>query len=90
LAYFSVFASNSVPSDTSTDVDSDLWLALNVLRSLCALIKSFLMVHEKIGDAREAFFEVPAKRNSQKSILFGRAMTEPIASESSGGNSESP
>ena len=25
LAYFSVFASDSVPSDTSTDVDNDPW-----------------------------------------------------------------
>jgi len=34
LAYFSVFASDSVPSDTSTDVDNDPWSAIDALTSL--------------------------------------------------------
>ena len=29
LVYFSVFASDSVPLDTSTDVGDDSWLAIN-------------------------------------------------------------
>ena len=39
LAYFSVFASDSVPSDTSTDVNNDPWSAMNVLTSLYAPTK---------------------------------------------------
>ena len=31
LAYFSVLASDSVPSDTSTDVDDDPWSAIDAL-----------------------------------------------------------
>jgi len=34
LAYFSAFASDSVPLDTNTDVDSDPWSAMNALTSL--------------------------------------------------------
>ena len=48
------------------------------------------MVREKIGDAHKSFFEVPAKWKGQKPILFGRIESEPIACESSGGNSEPP
>jgi len=48
------------------------------------------MVREKIGDVRKTLFEVPAKREGQKLILFGRVESKPIACESLGGNSESP
>jgi len=90
LAYFSTFASNSVPSDTSTDVDSVPWSVMDALTSLHAPIKSSLMVREKTGDACKVFFEVPVKRKDQKPILFGRIEFEPIACESSKGGSESP
>ena len=90
MAYFSAFASNSVPSDTSTDVDSDPWSAMNALTSLHAPIKLSLLVCEKIESAHDALFEVPARRKGQKPNLFGRIETEPVACESSGGNSESP
>ena len=55
LAYFSAFASDSVPSDTSTDIDSNPWSKMDSLISLHARIKSSLMVREKIGDTRKAF-----------------------------------
>ena len=90
MAYFFTFASDSIPSDTSTDVGSDLWSAMNTLTSLCELIKSSLLVRKKIGDAHNALFEVPVKRKGQKPILFGQVKTEPVACENSGGNSESP
>ena len=48
LAYFSVFASDSIPSDISTDVDSDPWSAMNALTSLYAPTKSSLMVREEL------------------------------------------
>ena len=70
LAYFSVFASDSVSSDTSIDIDSDHWLAMKALTSLRAPINSFLIVCEKIRDTHNALFEVPAKRKGQKPILF--------------------
>ena len=90
MAYFSLFVSDSVPSDTSTDVDSDHWSVMNALSLLWATIKSSLLVREMISDAHKALFEVPAKRKGQKSILFGRIESEPITCESSGDNSESP
>jgi len=90
LAYFSAFAPDSVLSNTSTDVNSDPYSAMNALTSLCVPIKSSLMVHEKIRDVYNAIFGVPAKRQGQEPILFGRNECEPIAYESSGGNSESP
>jgi len=37
LAYFSIFASDFVPSDTSTDVNDDPWSAINALTSLLYL-----------------------------------------------------
>ena len=40
LAYFSMFASDSVPSDTSTKVDSDPWSAIDTLTSLHVPMKS--------------------------------------------------
>jgi len=90
LAYFTAFASDSVLSDTSTDVDSDPWSAMNALTSLHAPIKSSLVGREKIRDAYNALFEVPTKWEWQKPILFGRIESELIAYESLGGNSESP
>ena len=63
---------------------------MNALTSLHAPTKSSLLVREKIGDAQDAFFEVPAKRRGQKLILFERLETGPVACESSGGDSESP
>jgi len=72
LAYFSAFTSDSVPLDTNTNVDSGPWSAMNALTSLRALIKSSFMGREKIGDAYNALFEVPAKREGQKPILFER------------------
>ena len=89
LAYFSAFTSSFVPSDTSTDVDSDPWSAMNTLTLLCASIKSSLLVREKIEGTHNAFFEVPAKWKGQKPILFGLIETEPVAYESSGGDFES-
>jgi len=84
LAYFSAFASDSVPSDTSTDMDSDPCSAMNALTSLHTPIKSSLLVCEKIGGTHNDFFEVPSKRKGQKPILFERIKTEPVACESSG------
>jgi len=88
LAYISAFA--SIPSDTSTDIDSDPWSAMDALTSLHIPIKSSFMIQEKIGDARKTLFEVPAKRKGQNPILFERIESEPITCESSGAGSESP
>ena len=46
LVYLSAFASDSVPSDTSTDVGNDLQLAMNASTSLCVPVKSFLFFIE--------------------------------------------
>ena len=60
LAYFSVFASNSIPLDTSTDIDDDLWSAIDALTSLQAPVRSSLVVFENISDVQGSFFDVLA------------------------------
>ena len=90
MDYFSSFASDSIPSDTGTDIDSNPWSVMNVQISLRAPIESSLMVYKKIGDTHNALFEVPAKRKGQEPILFRRKEYEPLACEISGGGSESP
>ena len=46
LSYFSVFASDSVPSDTSIVVDDDPWSAINALTSLHVPVRLSFTVHE--------------------------------------------
>jgi len=84
-----VLASNSVPSNTSTDVDSNPLSAIDALTSLHAPVRSSLMVRENTSDTQGAFFEVPAKHKGQKPILFGRFESEPMTRESSEDNDES-
>ena len=76
LAYFSVFASDSVPSDTSTEVDDDLWSAMDALTLLHVPVKSSFETHQDAGDAQESIFMVPARRKGQKPILFGQIKSE--------------
>jgi len=90
LACFSVFVSDSVPLDTSTDIGSDPRSSMNALTSLRAPSKSSLLVCEKIRSAHNAFFEVPARQKGQKPILFRQIEIGPVACESSEGSSESP
>jgi len=90
LAYFPAFAYDYVPLDTSTDVDSDPWSAMNALTSLCAPIKLSLLVRAKRLEVHTMLsLKYQPSKKSQKLIQFGRIETEPMAYESSGGNSES-
>ena len=73
LAYFSVFASNSVPSDISIDVDDDPWSAIDALTSLHVSVRSTLTVYQDISDAQGSFFEIPARRKVQKLIFFWKS-----------------
>jgi len=90
LDYLSRLASNSVPSDTITDVDNDPLFAIDALTSLHALIRSSFMVHDKTSDAQGAFFEVPSKYKGQKSILFERIKSGPMTCGSSEDDFDSP
>ena len=45
LTYFSIFASDSVPSDTSVEVVSDPWSAMDALTSLHVPVNSFLKTY---------------------------------------------
>jgi len=90
LAYFSVFASDSVPSDTSTDVDDDLWSAMDALTSLHVPVKSSFKTCRNVGDAQESIFMVPARRKGQRPILFGRIESKPMTHEESESEQESP
>jgi len=89
LTYFSMFASDSVPSDTSTDVDDDPWSAIDALTSLHVPVKSSLMVYQDVGDAQESLFMVPARRKGQRPILFGRDESKSMTCESSESDDES-
>ena len=90
LAYLSVFASDSVPSDTSTEVDDDLWSAMDALTSLHVPVKSSFETYRDAGNAQESIFMVPARRKGQKLILFGRITSTPMSREESGGEEEPP
>ena len=72
LAYFSVVASDSVPSDISTEVDNDPWSAIDDLTSLHVPMKSSLKTCQDVDDAQESVFLVPVRRKGQKLILFGQ------------------
>ena len=90
LAYFSVFASDSVPSDTSTEMDDDLWSAIDDLTSLHVPVKSSFETYQDAGDAQESVFIVPARRKGQKLILFGQIKSEPMSREESKSEKEPP
>jgi len=62
LAYFSVFASDFVPSDTSTDVGDKPWSVIDVLTSLHVPVRSSLMIYQGVSGAQESLFKVPARR----------------------------
>ena len=55
MASFSVFASDSVPSDTSTKVDDDLWSAIDALTSLYVPVKSSFETYQDAGDVQEQY-----------------------------------
>jgi len=90
LTYFSVFASDSVSSDTSTDVDNDPWSAMDALTSLHVPMKSSLKTYQDVGDVQESVFMIPARRKGQKSILFGRIKSELMSREDLESENESP
>jgi len=85
-----VFAPDSVPSDTSTDVDDDPWSAMDALTSLHVPVKSSFETYRDAGNAQESIFTVPARRKGQKPILFGRVTSEPMSREESESEEESP
>ena len=88
LAYFSVFTSDSVPSNTSTDVDDDPWSAINALTSLLVPVRLSLTIYQNVSDVQESFFEVPARYKDQKLILFGKIESKPITYEDSESETE--
>ena len=61
LAYFFVFASDSVSSDTSTDVDDDPWSPIDALTSLHAPVRSSLTACQNVSDVQGTFLEIPAR-----------------------------
>jgi len=90
LTYFSVLASDSVSSDTSTEVDNDPWSAMDALTSLHVPMKSSFKTYQDVGDAHESVFMVPARRKGKKPILFGRIKSELMSHEDSESENESP
>ena len=85
-----MFASDFVPSDTSTDVDDDHWSAIDALTSLHVPVRSSLTAYQGVSDAQELLFMVPAKRKGQRPIPFGRVESKSITREDSESEDESP
>ena len=85
-----MFASDSVPSDTSTDVGDDPWSEIDALISLHVLVRSSLMAHQGISDAQESLFKVPVRRKGQRPILFGRVESKSMTHEDSESENEPP
>jgi len=85
-----VFASDSVPSDTSTDVDDDPWSVIGAQTSLHVPVRSCLMAYQDVSDAQESLFMVPARRKGQKLILFRRIKSELMPREDSESENEPP
>ena len=85
-----MFASDSVLSDTSTEVDNDPWSAMDALISFHVPIKSSLKTYQDVGDAQESVFMVPVRRKGQKLILFRRIKSELMSREDSKSENESP
>jgi len=90
LSYFSMFASDSVPSYTSTEVDNDPWSAMDALTLLYVPLNSSLKTYQDVGDAQESVFMVPARRKDQQPIFFGRIKSELMSREDSESKNESP
>ena len=85
-----MFASDSVPSDTSNDADDDPWSVIDALTSLHALMRSSLTAYQSISDVQGTFFDVPARRKGQKLILLGRVESKPTTCEDSESKTELP
>jgi len=90
LVYFFVFASDSVPSDTSTDIGGDSWSAIDALTSLHVPVRSSLTVCQSVSDAQGSFFEVLARRKGQKLILFRRVRSKPTTCKDSKSETKLP
>jgi len=60
-----MFASDSVPSDTSTEVGDDPWSAIDALTSLHVPMRSSLTVYQGVSKAQESLFKVPARRKAK-------------------------
>jgi len=62
LAYISVFPSDFMPSDTSTDIGDDPWSAIDALTSLHVPVRSSFMAYQGVSDVQGSLFMVPARR----------------------------
>ena len=85
-----MFASYSVPSDTSTDVGDDPRSAIDALTSLHVPVRSSHTIYQSISDVQGSFYEVPTRRKGQKLILFGRVECKPTTYEDSKSETELP
>ena len=85
-----MFASDSLSSDTSTDVGDDPWSAIDALTSLHVPVRSSLIVYQDANEAHGSLFMIPAKHKDQKPILFGRIKSELMPQEDSESEIEPP
>jgi len=85
-----VFASDSVPSDTSTDVDDDPWSAIDAMTSLDVPVRSSLTAYQGVSETHRSLFMVPARHKGQRPIIFGRVDSNSITHENFESENESP
>ena len=83
-----MFASDSMPSDTGTDVNDNPWSAIGALTTLHVPVKSSFETYQDVGDAQESIFMVPTRRKDQKPILFGQIKSELMSREESESENE--
>jgi len=88
LAYLSVFASDSLPSDTSIDVSNDPWSAIDALTSLHVPVRSSLTVYQDVSDVQGSLLKVPASHKGQRLILFRMVESKSITREDSESKNE--
>ena len=83
-----MYASDSVPSDTSTDVGDNPWSVIDALTSLRVPVRSSLMVYQGVNDAQGSLFKVPSRHKDQKLILFEKVEFKPMTCKDSESETE--
>jgi len=73
-----MFASDSVPSDTSTDIDDDPWSAIDALTLLQAPMKSSLMVREILAMCKNLSLRSQRNIKVKNQSFFGRIEPEQV------------
>lgn len=86
FSYVPAVSSDSIPSCTSTEIDS--LPALEMLTTFYLSIRSSLLFWSKITGEQGVVFEVPSQQPDKKPIEFGRVMTKSDKNQNSESNEQ--